>query len=116
MPNPVTHFEVLGSDAAGLQRFYGEVFGWEMQDVMNGAYYMANPGSGPNGGVGASQDGEGGHHVTFYIEVDDPAATLEQISSLGGKTVQEPMDIPEGPTIAMFADPEGHLIGLVKAA
>lgn len=27
----------------------------------------------------------------------------------------EPVDVPEGPTIAMFADPEGHLVGLVKA-
>jgi predicted enzyme related to lactoylglutathione lyase len=114
MPNPVTHFEVLGSDAAALRRFYGEAFDWEMEDVMDGAYYMAHPGSGIDGGVGAAQGGGGGH-VTFYIEVDDPGAVLEKISSLGGKTVQEPMDIPNGPTIALFADPEGHVIGLVKA-
>ena len=25
-----------------------------------------------------------------------------------------PMDVPEGPTIGMFNDPEGHMIGLVK--
>ena len=115
MPSPVTHFEVLGSDAAALQSFYGSVFGWEMEDVMGGAYYTARPGTGIDGGVGAAQNGDGGH-VTFYVEVEDPAATLEKISSLGGRTVQEPMDIPEGPTIALFADPEGHLIGLVKAA
>jgi predicted enzyme related to lactoylglutathione lyase len=114
MPNPVTHFEVLGSDAAALRRFYGEAFDWEMEDVMDGAYYMAHPGNGIDGGVGAAQGGGGGH-VTFYIEVDDPGAVLEKISSLGGKTVQEPMDIPNGPTIALFADPEGHVIGLVKA-
>ncbi|MBV8988345.1 MAG: VOC family protein [Solirubrobacterales bacterium] len=114
MGNPVTHFEVLGTDAAALQRFYGEAFAWEMQDVMQGSYYMANPGTGVNGGVGAAPGGSGGH-VTFYVEVEDPAATLEKISALGGKTVQEPMEIPDGPTIALFADPEGHVIGLVKA-
>ncbi len=113
MPNPITHFEVLGSDAAALSRFYGEAFDWEMQDVMDGAYYMVNPGSGINGGVGAPPGGGSGH-VTFYVEVEDPAVTLEKIRSLGGKTVQEPMTIPDGPTIALFADPEGHLIGLVK--
>jgi predicted enzyme related to lactoylglutathione lyase len=53
--------------------------------------------------------------VTFYIEVDDPAAALEKVSQLGGRTIQEPMDVPGGPTIALFADPEGHLVGLVKA-
>ena len=61
MANPVTHFEVLGKDAEALQRFYGEAFGWQMQDVMNGSYYMANPGSegAINGGVGAVPDGGG---------------------------------------------------------
>jgi predicted enzyme related to lactoylglutathione lyase len=116
MANPVTHFEVMGKDAATLQSFYSQAFDWPMQDVMEGSYYMVNPGDdrGINGGVGAMQGGEG--HVTFYVEVEDPAAALEKISSLGGRTVQEPMDVPGGPTIAMFADPEGHVIGLVKAA
>ena len=114
MPNPVTHFEVLGKDAAALQRFYGEAFGWPMQDVMEGSYYMVQPeeGRGIGGGVGAARGSEG--HVTFYVEVDDPAAALEKIEELGGSTIQRPMDIPNGPTIALFADPEGHVIGLVK--
>jgi predicted enzyme related to lactoylglutathione lyase len=114
MPSPVTHFEVLGADAAALQSFYGEAFGWQMQDVMGGSYYMANPGDdkGINGGVGSAQGGPG--HVTFYVEVDDPSATLEKIAELGGRTIQEPMDVPNGPTIALFADPEGHIVGLVK--
>jgi predicted enzyme related to lactoylglutathione lyase len=113
MPNPVTHFEVLGQDTAGLQRFYGEAFGWDLQDVMDGNYYMVNTGGAIAGGVGSAMGREG--HVTFYVEVDDPAAALDKISQLGGKTVQEPMDVPGGPTIALFADPEGHVIGLVKS-
>jgi uncharacterized protein len=115
MANPVIHFEVLGKDAEALQRFYGGAFGWQMQDVMGGAYYMVNPGveGAINGGVGAAPDGGEGH-VTFYVEVDDPAAALEKISQLGGRTIQEPMDVPDGPTIALFADPEGHVVGLVK--
>jgi len=117
MANPVTHFEVLGKDAGALQRFYGEAFGWEMQDVMSGGYYMVHPGAdgGIDGGVGAAPEGSSGH-VTFYVEVEDPAAALQKISELGGSTVQEPMDIPNGPTIALFSDPEGHIIGLVKSA
>jgi uncharacterized protein len=116
MPNPVIHFEVLGRDAQALQRFYGEAFGWQMQDVMDGSYFMVDPGveGAINGGVGGTPDGGDGH-VTFYVGVDDPAAALEQISKLGGRTVQEPMDVPNGPTIALFADPEGHVVGLVKA-
>ena len=114
MPNPVVHFEVLGHDAEALQRFYGGAFGWELQEVMEGSYYMAHPGSGIDGGVGRAPEGQG--HVTFYVEVEDPAAALERISELGGSTVQPPMDVPGGPTIALFADPEGHVVGLVKRA
>ena len=114
MGNPVTHFEILGTDAPTLQNFYSEAFGWQMQDVMGGSYYMAHPDdNGIDGGVGASPEGPG--HVTFYVEVPDPAAALEKISELGGSTVQPPMDVPGGPTIALFADPEGHVVGLVKS-
>jgi uncharacterized protein len=114
MGNPVIHFEVLGSDAAALRRFYGEAFDWQLQDVMDGSYFMVNAGENAvAGGIGAAPDGGAGH-VTFYVEVDDPAAALEKISALGGKTVQPPMDVPNGPTIALFADPEGHVVGLVK--
>jgi uncharacterized protein len=115
MANPVVHFEVLGKDAAVLSKFYGEAFGWELDDVMEGSYYMAKPGDegGIPGGIGAAQDGGSGH-VMFYVQVEDPAAALEQIRSLGGSTVSEPMDVPGGPTIAHFADPEGHVVGLVK--
>jgi predicted enzyme related to lactoylglutathione lyase len=115
MANPVIHFEVLGQDAASLQRFYGAAFGWEMQDVMEGAYYMTQPEGGPAGGIGQAPEGQPGH-VTFYVEVEDPAAALAQIEQLGGKTIQPPMDVPNGPTIALFADPEGHVVGLVKRA
>ncbi len=116
MPNPVVHFEVLGRDAAALQRFYGDAFDWQLQDAMEGSYYMVDTGveNAVAGGVGAVPD-SGSGHVTFYVEVDDPAAALEKISQLGGSTVQPPMDVPGGPTIALFADPEGHVVGLVKA-
>ncbi len=113
MSHPVVHFEVLGKDAGALQRFYGQAFGWDMQDVMDGAYYIAAPGDDGaiNGGVGAAPEGADGH-VTFYVQVEDPAAALARIGELGGRTVQEPMEVPNGPTIALFADPEGHIIGL----
>jgi predicted enzyme related to lactoylglutathione lyase len=114
MPNPVVHFEVLGKDAGALQGFYGKVFDWELNPVMP-TYAMVSTGAegGIAGGVGAPPDGSAGH-VTFYVEVDDLAKALEQIESAGGRTIQPPMDVPNGPSIALFADPEGHVVGLVK--
>lgn len=115
MANPVVHFEVVGKDAATLTKFYGEAFGWQLEDVMDGAYWMVKPSAdgGIPGGIGAAPDGGPGH-VMFYVQVEDPVAALEVVKSLGGSTVSEPMDVPDGPTIAHFADPEGHVVGLVK--
>jgi len=51
----------------------------------------------------------------FYVEVDDPQKYLEQAESLGGKVVAPVTEIPDQVTFALFADPEGHVIGIVKA-
>ena len=112
MANPVVHFEVVGKDVNNLQSFYGAIFDWKIESVMP-EYAMVHPGVGIEGGIGGSQDGGAGH-VTFYVQVPDLEATLKEVEEQGGKTVAGPMDVPGGPTIAMFTDPEGHLIGLIK--
>ena len=60
--------------------------------------------------------GNGGRtsRVTIYAQVDDLQAYLDKAERLGGKTVLLPMEIPDTVTLAMFTDPEGNLIGLIK--
>jgi len=118
LPNPVTHFEITGKDAKKLQDFYQGVFDWKINNFPmpdGGSYGMVEPqeGKGIGGGVG-SGDGSSGH-VTFYVEVDDPDAYLKQIEQKGGKTVVPTTTVPNMVTFALFADPEGHLVGLVKS-
>jgi len=113
MGNPVVHFDISGPDPEELQNFYGELFGWKITPVpeMNYALVDTQGGSGINGGIGGSQGGPG--LVAFYVMVDDLQATLDKAESLGGKTTQPVMTIPDTVTLAMFADPEGHEVGLV---
>ncbi len=116
MANPVVHFEVLGKDAEATQAFYAKIFDWPMEKVMD-TYAMVRP-DGENaiaGGVGATMQGTPGHS-TFYVEVDDLQATLDAVKAAGGSTVQPPMDVPNGPSIALFKDPDGNLVGLVKTS
>lgn len=111
-------FEVTGKDGAALQRFYSGLFEWEIQDSGSGeGYGLVSAGEkGIGGGIGASQDGGDGG-VTFYVEVDDPAAYLAKAEELGGRTVVPPSEIAEyGLTFALFADPQGHVVGLTKGA
>jgi predicted enzyme related to lactoylglutathione lyase len=114
MRNAVTWFEVVGQDGGKLRKFYSELFGWQIESAQGDMDYglVASTNGGIGGGVGKSQDGGEGH-VTFFIEVDDPAATLAEVEKLGGKTVVPPTEIPTyNLTFAYFTDPQGHLIGL----
>ncbi len=52
--------------------------------------------------------------VTFYVQVDDLDAYLKKAESLGGRTVVPPTEIPNMVTFAMFSDPDGNAVGLVK--
>jgi predicted enzyme related to lactoylglutathione lyase len=114
MAHPVTHFEVNARDAKAQQKFYGDVFGWKI-DANNAQNYglaMAQDGTrGINGGIGASQDGRS--WVTFYVESTDLPGTLAKVGRFGGRTIMPPMDA--GPvSYALFADPEGNVVGLAS--
>jgi hypothetical protein len=120
MGQPVVHFEVIGKDAAKLQGFYSQLFGWQI-DANNPMNYgivqrdgnVNADGVGIGGGVGTGPEGYAGH-VTFYIEVPDVEAALGKAESLGGTRIMGPDKVMDQVEIGLFADPEEHIIGLVK--
>jgi uncharacterized protein len=123
MGQPVVHFEVLGSDGDALKAYYSDLFGWEFEDAQGPMNYglvarednTNGEGIGIGGGVGGL-DGDAGH-VTFYVEVPDVEAALARAEGLGGKRLMGPDQVPGTEiVIAQFADPEGHIIGLVNPA
>jgi uncharacterized protein len=114
MGNKVVHFEMAGSDHKGLQKFYGDLFGWNVDASNPMEYGMVQPDdAGIGGGISPSPDGNA--HITIYVEVDDLDEALKKAESLGGKTINPPMDVPGGPTLAHVADPAGNMVGLLKA-
>ena len=50
---------------------------------------------------------------TFYVGTDDPQASLDKAVALGGTVIMPVTELPQV-TIALFADPEGHVIGLAS--
>jgi uncharacterized protein len=118
MPNPVVFFEILGRDKAALETFYAGVFDWQMTATKSESpdtYAMITTGSGINGGLGRSMD-DGSGHITFYVEVANIQEALSVVESRGGKRVSGPDQMPNGPVIALFTDPEGRVVGLIEAA
>jgi uncharacterized protein len=113
MANPTMWFEVAAKDREAAKEFYGRLFDWKMSDMEEMPYTMVEQdGAGIPGGIGSAPEGQDGH-VTFYVEVDDVEAGLAQAQSLGGTRVMGPMELPRGGKIGLFADPEGHVVGLM---
>ena len=111
MSSPLIHFEVAGKDPDKLQSFFGDVFGWQINADNDMNYGMVNLSGDVGGGIGPAPEGTDGHAI-FYVAVPDVEGTLQKVESAGGKRLFGPMEVPEGPTIAHFADPEGHVVGL----
>ena len=110
----VIHFEVVGRDGTALQQFYGDLFGWKF-DTNNPSGYgiSSSDQTGVAVGVGSTPDGSAGH-VTGYVAVADIDATLGRASALGGRVIQPKFSPGPNATIALMADPEGHVIGLTE--
>lgn len=68
-------------------------------------------GEGSNGGIGTTPEGAPGG-VTVYVQSDDVAGSLKRAEQLGGRAIAGRMDMPDGHKWALFADPEGHVVGL----
>ena len=112
MSNNIVHAEVVGRDGPAIQRFFSELFDWKLNTDLPGGYAMTDPAdSGIVLGTGPSPD-NGAGWVTFYISVPDMDATLAKVEALGGRVVMPKFSPAPDTYLAMFADPEGHVVGL----
>ncbi len=111
-PRPVVHFEIAARDPDQLAPFYERLFNWT---IASGSirFFPA--------GLGGPEPGPAGHlrqsdrsGVTLYIQVRDLVASLALAAELGGTITLEPLDVPNGPTLAGITDPEGNPITLVQ--
>lgn len=118
MPNPVSWFEIMGTDHQKTADFYKNLFGWQMNSMPMGPgemYHMIDPqdGKGTGGGLGAGESG--GPRTTIFVEVDDPQKYLDKAVAQGGKVVVPVTVVPDMVTFGMFADPDGKVIGVHKS-
>jgi predicted enzyme related to lactoylglutathione lyase len=115
MANPVTWFEIIGGDAIALQKFYADVFAWKLSPPMAemGNYSMLDhEGHGIPGGIGG--DATDSARVSVYIECADPQAQLDKAVAAGATMLMPVTQITPETTIAMFKDPAGNTMGLLK--
>jgi uncharacterized protein len=109
-------FEHLSTDTKKAQAFYGEVFGWRVQDVPMGPtpYQMIAVGDKTVGGYDAPPAGAPAHWISHLL-VANAAATCEAVKKAGGKVVSAPEKIGEFGTMARVTDPLGGALCLWQA-
>ena len=108
----VVHWEVQARDPAAQQRFFGDLFGWNVDANNPQNYGMVTP-AGPGsigGGIGITMDAP---RATFYVQVPSIVDTLDRAATMGAQTVMPRTDIGMI-VMAQFRDPEGNIIGLVE--
>ena len=119
--NKVVHFEIPFDDQARAQKFYSEVFGWNITKFPEMDYYLAtttpsdenmkpkDPGA-INGGL-LKKDPTGEHPV-IVIDVPSIDDHIAKVESAGGKTVMPKMQVGNFGLYARVSDTEGNVIGI----
>lgn len=112
--------ELYANDAKAALGFYGKLFGWttlqEMDMGEKGTYYIYGKGETRYGGVMAkTPDMPFPPSWVYYIHVDDVDSAVDRAKRLGGKTMFDPMQVPDGSRIAQLTDPQGTWFALHAA-
>jgi predicted enzyme related to lactoylglutathione lyase len=109
---PIVHWEIVARDAPAQAAFYRQLFNWDISDgaLMQVGAGLGGPEPGPAGHIRSGDTGA----VVLYVQVRDLAASLTLARELGAAVTVEPVDLPDGPTVAFITDSEGNPVGLVQ--
>lgn len=106
-------YELMTTDMAAAQAFYGKVVGWDAQDagMPDMAYSLFSAGAGPVAGMmvlpeDAKKMGSPPAWIG-YISVPNVDEAAKAIAEKGGKVYRQPDDIPGIGRFAVVADPYG---------
>ena len=113
----IVHLEIVAKDPAASGKFYGDVFGWNIEHSgppFN--YTMFQSGNVPGGFPGVHEKMYEAGDVIVYISSDDLAADGKRIEAAGGKVLGTPVDIPGMGSFQFFSDPSGARLALWKTA
>jgi uncharacterized protein len=112
MAHPVIHTEIRSADPDATRSFFADLFGWKVRSegAIPGYTFMDTGAEGsPYVAISPRQSDE--DEVLFFVAVEDVAATLDKAQGLGGTIIQPAQQVP-GTSFGVFADAQGHRIGV----
>lgn len=110
--------ELSTQDPKRALAFYESVFAFAHDEMAmpQGTYYILKQDDKPRAGLVKSMQATAPSMWLQYVAVDDCDASAAQAESLGAKLFVPPSDIPGIGRFALFADPQGAMLAIMKAA
>jgi hypothetical protein len=109
--------ELMTTDAGKAKKFYGELFGWQMEDIpMEGMTYTIIKVKGEEiGGIMNTPPKAAGvpPHWGAYVTVRDVDAAAKKVEALGGQIIVPPTDIPNVGRFSVIQDPQGAALSII---
>ena len=117
MGQPVTLWQIVTRQPEKLQKFYVELFDWDIDANNALGYRTVDTGCerGIDGGIWPAPP-EGHAAVQLFVEVGDVEVYATKAIGLGGKVIIPPQKLPDGDEMAVLLDPEGIPLGIFKPA
>jgi predicted enzyme related to lactoylglutathione lyase len=117
LPGKFVWVDLLTPDVARAEAFYGKLFGWTFRKT--GDYTLAFLGEEPMAGMlrVAAKAGESrSARWVGYVSVPDVSAAQRQVLSQGGKVLVSARSFPKRGELAVFADREGAIFGVMSSS
>jgi predicted enzyme related to lactoylglutathione lyase len=113
--------DLVTPDPDGVRRFYGQLFGWTFTSVGSGgsAYVLAHSDGAAIAGIVRRPEGTAERNRSRwipFISARDVPAVERAVSRAGGKSLVASRTIAARGTLAVFADPEGAIFGVLDSA
>jgi len=109
----ICYLEIPTGDAPRSIRFYQSVFGWNIRQRGDGATAFDDGTGEVSGSWVTDRPPAREPGFLLYVMVDSVAASSETVVANGGRIIR-PLGFHPRESIAVFADPDGNVLGLYQ--
>ncbi len=119
-PGSFIWYDLVVEDAAEVQTFYWELFGWGFRDNDRSGRYLSILRDGRViGGVAVSGEQDTTDHRAFWlssVSVTDVDRTSSTVAASGGSVLLLPAELPDRGRYSVIEDPQGAALVLLRSS
>ena len=115
-PGALSWNDLITTDVEGARRFYGELLGWEVEQIPGAPYWTIRNRGARNGGMMPMPEPQRAAGMppawNAYFAVEDVDDALRTVQDSGGGIVVGPTAVPAG-RFAVLRDPQGAVFSVL---